>query len=600
MQDFKKLFLLLYPYKAKVMISTISHLLMALFTIISIPLIIPFFHFLFSTRPSQHNKPDSVFDIIEWLQYYFLQMINHYGQEKTLMITCGFILLTIFLKNFFRYLALYIMVPVRSNVARDLRNQLYSSFIALSFNQEKEQKRGDLITRISNDVQEIEWNMLKYIDTLIKSPIIIIGAVLLMLSISAKLSLFVVVLMIFTAVVIGTLSKSLKRQSSQLQEQLSDINSHISESLDGSLQLKVYRVINHWKSVFQGINQAYKLKFDRVTRRQELSSPLSEFLGIAVVVALLWYGAKLVMLNDLEAETFFAFVLAFYHVIEPLKSFSSAYYYLKRGSASLQRIEESIMFESSEVDNRGTRSFQFDSTIKFENISYAYDQEDVLHNLDLKIVKGQKVALVGASGSGKSTLIRLLLKLISPKTGSLKIDDVDIEEISREDLYKNVGYVSQNSFLYNDSIRNNITLGRSDISDEKIMNCLELACALDFINELDNGLDTIVGERGQLLSGGEKQRITIARALIDDPELLILDEPTSALDPESDKAVSRAIINVLKDRTAIIIAHRISTIKFVNNIFVIDNGRVVEQGSHETLISKDGKYSRYVNIQSIE
>ena len=600
MRDFAKLFQLLRPYRYRVALSTVSHLLMAVFTIISIPLIIPFFHFLFATRPEQTEKPDSIFNIIDWLQYYFVQMINNLGAEKTLIYACVFIVITIFLKNLFRYLALYIMTPVRSAVARDLRSKLYESFMVFSFDQEKIRQRGDLLTRMGSDVQEIEWNMLRFIDTIIKSPIIIIGAVLLMLSISIKLSLFVVVLMIFTGLVIGTLSRRLKRQSSELQSKLSQITQSADESLDGAMLIKVYKVKKWWQSRFEGINEAYKSKFDSVTRRQELSSPLSEFLGITVVVALLWYGARLVMQNELEAETFFAFVIAFYHVIEPLKSFSTAFYYLRRGSASLERIEKLISESADDERTDGNEPFKFEDSISFNNVSYAYAEKPVLKNLNLKLLKGEKIALVGPSGAGKSTIVRLILKVLNCEQGDILVDGTSLLSINRSELYGSIGYVSQHSFLFDDTVRNNISLGRSDISDEKIKQCLTLACADQFVGQLEQGLDTRIGEHGAKLSGGEKQRLTIARALVSDPELLIFDEPTSALDADSEKVVSQAITNVLEDRTAIIIAHRLSTIKNVNNIFVIDNGEVVEEGSHERLIEKQGKYARYVQIQSFD
>jgi subfamily B ATP-binding cassette protein MsbA len=573
--------------------------MMAVFTIISIPLIIPFFHFLFSTQPDQTEKPDKILDIIGWLQYYFLKIINEQGAIKALLICCVFIIVTIFLKNFFRYLALYIMVPVRSGVVRDLRQKLYASFMSLSFSQDRDQRRGDQMTRMANDVQEIEWNMLRFIDTLIKSPIIIVGAILLMLSISVKLSLFVVLLMAFTAIVIGTLSRQLKRQSSQLQERLSQITGTIDESLDGSLLIRIYGVTAYWKERFSKFNNAYRNKFNKVSRRQELSSPLSEFLGVTVVVALLWYGARLVMVDQLVPETFFAFVLAFYHVIEPLKSFTTAYYYIKRGGASLERIEASISLTQNESRSIETESLKFEDRIEFKDVSFSYDDHKVLDGLNLSIGKSEKIALVGASGSGKSTIVRLLTKLIDCQEGEIEIDGVNIKRIKRQELYANIGFVSQQSFLFNDTIRNNITMGRPGFDDETIMKCLQLAYADTFVNRLPAGLDSMVGERGNLLSGGEKQRLTIARALLQDPAILILDEPTSALDPNSEQVVSRAITNVLKDRTAVIIAHRLSTIKNVNNIFVIDNGKVVEQGSHEKLIKKMGKYAQYVNIQSM-
>jgi len=599
MQEFKKLFSYLSPYRAKVVISVICHILMAIFTVISIPLIIPFFHFLFSTTPKSVERPDSLLKIVDWLQYYFIQLIDNFGPSKALIFTCIFLMATIFLKNLFRYLAMFFMVPVRSGIVRDLRNTLYTSFLNFSFDDQKQTQRGDLLTRINSDVQEIEWNILRFIDTILKSPIIIVGAILLMLSISYKLTAFVFVLMLFTVLVIGTLSRKLKRQSKDLQDGVSRLTSIIDETLDGVMMLNVYRVKDVWLKMFGGINNDVRDKFNKVVRRQELSSPLSEFLGVSVVVVLLWYGAKLVMRDELQPEAFFAFVLAFYHVIEPLKSFSTAYYYVKKGAASLERIEDIVDIEK-DFDESRTQPFKFDRELSLEKVSYSYDDNKVLNEVSFKIKKGQKIALVGASGSGKSTITRLLLQVIKPDNGQLTIDGVGMWNIDKESLYKSIGFVTQQSFLYNESIRNNILLGRTNIDDAKIQACLRLACADEFVGQLQNGLDTVIGDRGSALSGGEQQRLTIARALLEDPEILILDEPTSALDPESEKVVSQAIINVLEDRTAIIVAHRLSTIKFVDYIFVLDKGMIVESGTHEELSSRNGIYANYVKIQSVD
>lgn len=572
---------------------------MAVFTVISIPLIIPFFHFLFSTTPKVASRPDNPLKIIDWLEYYFIELITHYGPNKALIFTCLFLMATIFLKNLFRYLAMYFMVPVRSGIVRDLRASLYNRFINLSYLEQRESSRGDLLTRINSDVQEIEWNILRFIDTIFKSPIIIVGAVLLMLSMSVKLTGFVFALMLFTVVVIGTLSRKLKRQSEQLQSSVSKLTSIIDETLDGSILLRVYRVKDAWLKMFSQTNNDVRSQFNRVVRRQELSSPLSEFLGVGVVVVLLWFGAKLVMNNELQPEAFFAFVLAFYHVIEPLKSFSTAYYYVKKGSASLDRIEEIVNVDAL-PSGKNIKGFSFDNAIAIKDVSYSYGEKNVLENLSLVVPKGRKIALVGASGSGKSTLVRLLLKEIIPSNGKITVDSTNLVDLNNNEWYKRIGFVTQSAFLYNDTIRNNILLGRVGISDDKILSSLKLACALDFVKELPSGLDTRISDRGASLSGGERQRLTIARALIEDPEILILDEPTSALDPSSEKEVSQAIINVLKDRTAIIVAHRLSTIKSVDTIFVMEKGTIVESGNHEELYLRNGIYTNYVKIQSVD
>lgn len=599
MQELKKLFFYLKPFKKWVSISVFCHVMMAVFTVISIPMIIPFFHFLFSTTPSTDIQPSGALDIVGWLQYFFIKIIDTYGPNKTLVLTCVFLLVTIFLKNLFRYLAMYFMVPVRSGVAFDLRSQLYSSYINMSFDVQKDTNRGDLITRLNNDVNEIEWNVLRFIDTIFKSPIIIFGAIALMLSISVKMTLFVFLLMLFTGLVIGTLSRRLKKQSEELQNQMSQITNHLDYTLDGGFILKVYRSVTEWKNKFLSINNNVRTLFNSVVRRQELSSPLSEFLGVGVVVVLLWYGARSVMKGEIEPATFFAFVLAFYHVIEPLKSFSTAYYYIKKGAASMERIDN-VLQRKNDLSFKANREFVFNEKIEFINVSAQYEDQAILNDISFEIKKGQKIALVGASGSGKSTIVRLLLNVIPVKGGEIRFDGVLVNEFDEKDIYSHIGFVTQSSFIYNDTIRNNILLGRKGISDEKIIQCLHLACAWEFVSKIDGQLDAWLSERGKNLSGGEKQRLTIARALVEDPQILIFDEPTSALDPQSEKMVSQAITNVLKDRTAIIIAHRLSTIKNVDNIFVIENGILVEKGNHTELSQGSGLYSKYVKIQSVD
>ena len=319
MSDTKRILSFLSQYKSNVWLSLLSHVMMAIFTIISIPLVIPFFHFLFSTTPSTAVRPQSLWDLIGWLEYYFVQIIQTHGPQKALIMTCAFLMLTFFLKNLFRYLAVYFMIPVRSGVMTDLRQKLYTKYLDFSQTEQMNTQRGDLITRMTADVQEIEWSILRFIQAVIKSPIIIIGSVLLMLSIHTGLTLFVFVLMAFTLLVIGTLSRTLKKNSTNLQNSLSDITSMTDEALDGSMVLNVFRVIPRWKQAFLSYNKDYKHTYDKVSKRQELSSPLSEFLGVSVVVILLWYGAQLVFENTLKPESFFAFIFAFYHVIEPLK-----------------------------------------------------------------------------------------------------------------------------------------------------------------------------------------------------------------------------------------------------------------------------------------
>ncbi|NNE27392.1 MAG: ABC transporter ATP-binding protein [Saprospiraceae bacterium] len=598
MQDIQKLVQYLLKYKSKVILSIFCHILMAVFTVISIPLIIPFFQLLFNTTSETVASPDSVFDVVNYLKYIFTQVIDNQGTDRALLLVCLLVVITFLLKNVFRYLAMFFMVSVRSNIVRDLRKGLYQHYLSLSISSLKNSQRGDLISRLTGDVQEVEWSMLRFIDAIFKSPLIIIGSIFFMLSINARLTLFVFVLMLFTALVIGTLSKTLKKQSLVLQNLLASLTSTVDETLDGAVPLRVFRVQKKWAERFKKVNEAFRHTLNKVTWRQDMSSPLSEFLGVSLVVVLLWYGSKLVLQGDMASEDFFAFIFAFYNVIEPSKSFATAYYNVRRGSAALQRIDDQIQSEILE-ENAGEKAFKFEQKIKVEDLSFKYENDWVLRDVSFQLNKGETLAIVGASGSGKTTLMNLLLKLIAPQEGRILIDNIPLDDIDKNEYYSHIGLVTQTPFLYNDSIRNNITLGREPISDETINNALELANASAFLQNLEGKLDYNVGDRGEQLSGGEKQRITIARALLEDPDILILDEPTSALDPKSEQKVSMAIINALQDRTAIIIAHKLATIKYADRIIVLDNGRIVEEGRHDDLIAQEGQYAAYVKIQSV-
>ena len=602
MKDIGVIIDFLSKYRLKVTLSLLSHVMMALFTIISIPLIIPFFHFLFSTAPKTAHKPDAMLDVIGWLEYYFVMMIDQFGASKALMITCGFLVVTFFFKNLFRYLAMVFMIPVRSSIMNDLRSGLYHKFINLAFDTNNHQhNRGDLIARMTSDVQEVEFSILRFVQTMFKAPILIIGSVFLMLSIHKGLTLFVFVLMLFTLLVMGTLSKTLRKSSQALQETLGQITKSTDESLDGSLMLNLFRATDVWSHKFRTSTDKYKSIFDKVTRRQELSSPLSEFLGVTVVVILLWYGAQLVFKGELRPEAFFAFIFAFYHVIEPLKSFSTAFYNIKKGFGSLDRIN-AVTASKLVEGSSGDRLFSFEESIRFENVSFAYDQSPerlVLDNLSFTLSKGEKLAIVGDSGAGKSTIISLLLKVIKPIKGSIYIDDINLNEISAESLYTNLGVVSQSPFLFNDTIKENVLIGRLGIADSVIHEALQKASAQEFVEGLPLGLATRVGDRGEQLSGGERQRVTIARALLEDPDLLIFDEPTSALDPSAEQKVSSAIINALQERTALIIAHRLSTIQKADRIMFLEKGQIAELGCHEELIQQAGRYNDYVIMQTM-
>lgn len=598
MQDLRKLLSYLSQYKGLVSLSAASHILMALFTVVSVPLIIPFFQVLFTKTPVNVVRPEHWYDIIALLEYHFVTLINQNGTGYALVIVCLLIVLCFFLKNLFRYLAMFFMVPVRSSIVERMRSQLYAKYLDPVFTFDQQNNRGDLITRITADVQEVEWSILRFIDAVFKAPVIIIGSVLFMLSINVKLTLFVFVLMGFTIIVIGTLSKTLKKQSHALQNQLSGMTTIVDETLDGNLLIDIFRSGNFWINRFESLNISFRKILNRVTWRRDLSSPLSEFLGVSVVVVLLWYGSILVLDGELQAEVFFAFIFAFYNVIEPSKSFSTAYYNIQKGAAALERINDLIHSEKTK-EIQGETPFAFDKEIRFENVSFAYDAQPVLDDINIVIKKGERVALVGPSGAGKTTLILLLLGHLKPSAGRITIDGTPVPQIQKDAYYRKVGLVTQTAFLFNDTISNNITLGRKNIDSARINEALGLSQSNAFVNALPDQLQTIIGDRGDSLSGGERQRLTIARALLEDPELLILDEPTSSLDPESERGVSRIIMDAMHSRTALIIAHRLSTIKFADRILVLKDGKIIEDGKHEDLLNKNGVYADYVKLQSI-
>lgn len=596
MKNRKTLLQLMLPYRALLGSSLVCHILSAIFTIISIPLVIPLFHFLFSTTPETAPRPESTLDVIGWLEYYFVSFIHAEGAQKALVMTCVFLALVFFLKNVFRYLATYFMVPVRSNIVNDLRSGLYDDYMRLNYGASEEHRKGDLLSRVTSDVQEVEFSILRFVQTLFKAPIIIIGSVFLMLSIHQGLTLFVFVLMLFTGVVIGSLSRTLKKNSVALQETLGQLNSAVDESLDGQWALRFFRVVGEWKQKFTGYNDHYKQVFDKVARRQELSSPLSEFLGVSVVIILLWYGAQLVFKQELSPEAFFAFIFAFYHVIEPLKSFSTAFYNIRKGSAAFDRIQ-SYTGVNPVIKGQKSNEFLFEESIEFDGVSFSYEDKLVLDQVSFKIKKGEKVAIVGDSGSGKSTLIALLLQVMTPDSGRILIDGRNLKGITATDQYQHTGVVMQTPFIFNGSIKENLLIGRRDISDDQISKAISTVGLKEFISEQAQGLATPVGDRGELISGGEKQRITIARALLEDPALLIFDEPTSALDPIAEDKVRVSMQNALSDRTAIIIAHKISTIKHADRIMFLSDGKIEESGTHQQLIEKEGLYNNYVDLQ---
>lgn len=601
MKGFWKLLSGIRKYKRNFGLSIVSNILLSLFTVVSIPLLIPFFQILFDRTLTTPVKPVSS-DLSAWIQYYLSVFILEHGKEKALLIICGVMLAIFFMKNLFRYAAMYFMAPVRNGIMYDLRKQLYDKFLELPLSFYSEEKKGSLISTMTFDVQEIEWSILNVLEAVFKSPIIMLGSVIFMLYIHVQLTLFVFVLILFTALIIGGISRSLKQKSGMAQEKIAGVTSHLEESLGAMRIIKAFGAENWQRHKFNQENTQYRNLLTEVLRRRDLSAPLSEFLGVGIVTVLLWYGSTLVFQESLAPETFFAFVFAFYQVIEPAKSFSSAYYNIRKGLAALDRIDrimhtENHVAEPSAPVNKTT----FDADIVFRNVSFRYEGSDnnALHQINISIKKGSKIALVGSSGSGKSTMVDLLPRFYDPVEGEIYLDGIDIRNLRLQDLRKMFGVVSQDALLFNDTVEDNIRFGEYAYSEEEIRQAAIAAHAHDFIAEMPFGYKTNIGDRGVKLSGGQRQRLTIARAILRNPSILILDEATSALDSESEKAVQEALSEIMEGRTAFIIAHRLSTIKNADLILVLDKGSIVEQGTHEQLILRNGLYSRLVNLQSV-
>ena len=604
MKGFWRLMAYIKKYKSYVFLNILCNILMALFMVVSIPAIIPFFNILFQNDQGQVTPPSESLgfsNMLEYAEYYFSQMIVNYGQDKALMYVCFIVVGLFFLKNLFRYLSLFFMSIIRNGMARDLRQNLFKKYVTLPLGFFSNERKGDLISRMASDVQEIEWSILNVLEVTFREPIVVIGSLAFMIYVSPGLTVFVFLLILFTAIIIGGVSRSLKRRSSEAQSRLGNLVSQVEETLSGLRIIKGFNASEYQEQKFGNENNSDRKIITRILWQRDLSSPLSEFLGISVVALLMWYGSRKVFANEIDAATFFAFLFAFYNVINPAKAFSTAYYKIQKGLAAVDRIDNILYTEDSiqEIDNASSIS-TLEKNIHFQEVSFKYnlDGDWILNDINLKIEKGEVVALVGPSGSGKSTLVDLLPRFYDAINGEISIDGVDIRKYKIHDLRSLMGIVSQEAILFNDTIYNNIVFGLKGVSKEAVKEAAKVAHAHDFIMETDNGYQTNIGDRGLKLSGGQRQRITIARAILRNPPILILDEATSALDSESEKLVQKALAEVMKNRTAIVIAHRLSTIQHADRIVVVKDGKIIEQGSHKDLMNKKGEYNKFVALQA--
>jgi len=595
------------PYKRLLAFAVLCNLLMSLFMVISIPVLQPFLQILFDPNAGQATQPANPqatgFQGVEQaVNSFFSDLIQQHGREEALLIVCGFLVLSFFGKNLFRYLSLYFLAPVRNGIVRDLRQKLVGKILDLPLSYFSEARKGDLMSRISADVQEVEWSIVGVVESVAREPIVIMGSLAFMIFVSPGLLIFVFGLMLFSGLIIGGVGRSLRRQSGEAQSRLGLIGSLVEETLGGLRIIKGFNAEQWQAERFGRENERYARTLTGLYRRKDLASPLSEFLGIGAVSVLLWFGAKQVFAGEISAATFITFLYAFYNIIEPAKALSGASYSIRKGMGALERVEEVLNAPLVIQDADNALSInEFRDKIEFRNVSFQYQNadRDALHDITLSIPRGKIVALVGASGAGKSTVADLLPRFYDVTAGQILVDGTDIRQLRLRDLRSLMGIVSQEAILFNDTVRSNIAFSSGDVSATAVEAAARAANAHDFITAMPEGYDTNIGDRGNKLSGGQRQRLTIARALLKNPPILILDEATSALDSESEQLVQAALDTLLKNRTALVIAHRLSTVQHADEIIVLDAGRIVERGTHESLMREGKFYRKLVELQAL-
>ncbi len=590
-------------YKPLLVGNLVCNLLMVVFSVVSIPAIIPFLNILLDQQPMVTSAPDSftMGNFKEHVNYFLSQIIAENGKRTALAYALGLVLVLYFLKNIFRYLSQFFLSPVRNGVVRDIRQGLYNKMLALPLAYFSEERKGDLLARMSVDVQEVEASILNVLESIIREPLMIIGAFGFMVYVSPSMTLAVLGLLAFTGFVIGRIGKVLKRQSREVQERLGTLISMMEEGIGGLRIIKGFNAEAFRSAHFRKENNEYRRLLVRLLWRRDLSSPLTEFLGVATVAVLIWYGYSEVEKGLLTVPTFFALLLAFFSMIEPAKKFANAFYNVQKGMAAMERIDAIEAADLRVLEKPDARRIQvFKDKIELCNVGFAYANSNraALEDINLTISKGKIVALVGPSGAGKSTLADLLPRFYDTISGEILLDGLDIQDYRIHDLRSLMGIVTQEPVLFNDTIFNNIAFGMTGVTAEAVEQAARIAHAHDFILETPEGYQTNIGDRGVKLSGGQRQRLTIARAVLANPPILILDEATSALDSESERLVQDALDVLMKNRTSIVIAHRLSTVQHADEIVVMRDGKIIEQGTHEALIQQGGEYGKLVELQS--
>ena len=604
MKSFKKVFWLGKPYKRFIFLNIFFNILYAIFSALSFLSLMPMLEVLFGDSEKTYEKPnfDNFLsfgkDFEAWLNFLVNSFANN-DPNKALILVIITIVVLFFLKNLFNYLAMFFITFFRNGILKDLREELYKKIISLPISYYQTKKKGDVVSRFTNDVTEIQLSFLSIFEIIIREPLTIFFTVIAMFLISFKLTVFVLIFIPISGFIISIIGKSLKSTSNVVQKEQGEILSISEETLNGLKIIKGFVAESFFINKFLKTNNKFYNYSNKLINKQNLASPLSEFLGISVIGVLLWYGGKLVLVDmQLNPAAFLTYMGLAYGVLTPAKSISKASYSIKKGNAAAERVFEILESESDikEMKNPIEKK-SFDQEITFRNVSFSYGKKMVLDNLSFKIQKGKTIALVGQSGSGKTTLANLIPRFFDVHSGEICIDDINIKHIKKSDLRSLIGFVPQESLLFNDTVKSNIIL-TEEIPKNKIIEASKISNSIEFVEKLENKFETNVGSFGGNLSGGQKQRISIARAVLNNPPIMILDEATSSLDSESEKLVQHALENLMKNRTSLIIAHRLSTIQNADMILVMNKGKIVESGKHSELLEQKGVYSKLIKYQS--
>lgn len=609
MKRFERILFYLRSQRKNIVLYVLFNLLSIAFSLISLVMLAPFLGLLFAkeklitTKPSLRFPQDGADAILAHLKYYLSVLIQEQGEVYALGAICIVIIIAIFFKNAFTYLSFRVLAPMRNYVMTKLRSDLYAKILQLPIGFFTEQKKGDIISRMSNDANEIEWSVMSTLEGLIRDPLNILIILSVLVYISPVLSVFLLILLPLTGFIIGRVSRSLKKQSTASAEELGSLMSILDETLGGLRVIKAFNAEKILRNRFFTTNNNLNHIRNKMNFRKDLASPMSEFMGVMVLSCILWFGGRLVLNNEagLEATGFINYIVIFTQIINPAKSLSTAFYNAQRGSAAIKRIEEILQAPILVTDEPDAKEItSFNHSIEFKQVNFSYNDTPILKNINLTIEKGKTIALVGSSGAGKSSLADLIPRFHDVSGGEILIDGINIKNYSLHSIRALMGIVTQEPILFNDTIAGNIALGVDNAQQNDIEQAAKVANALDFIQKKEEGFDTNIGDRGSKLSGGERQRVTIARAVLKNPPILILDEATSSLDTESERLVQDAINNMMQNRTSIVIAHRLSTIRHANEIIVLQKGEIAERGTHDELLAKGGIYKKLVDMQEVK